>query len=76
MNDRYTNESVEEWLSRRVQEEKDKVEELREFVELVAKEGCVLPSHIRCCEKDGYSETLWCIPCRALTILEEVLELA
>lgn len=45
---------------------------LSDFTELVAKEPCVLPGSKDCYEKDGYSEALWCIPCRARDALKKV----
>lgn len=45
---------------------------LRNLAEEMAKEPCVLPGSKSCLEKDDYSRTLWCAPCRARDTLEKV----
>lgn len=45
---------------------------LRDFAEIAARQDCVLPSSKTCLDKEGYSEALWCIPCRARDTLKKV----
>lgn len=47
---------------------------LRQFTEMVAKEGCRKrqTAPYPCDELPGYSEALWCSPCKARKLLKEL----